>query len=749
MLHRLPRNRYGKILLLGSLCLVLQQISVPYVLHLMGGTQAGASLLHLHTALLLAIAMLERDRWVLVGAYAMTTLGWLVRARLAGYEPVYMMVGATAAVVGYAWVVYCARWMGWPKPEGQARVQRRDLIPFAMIGLLVFPTGMTLLVGLSTLSMSAEQQMSSVLQTWFAKHFGVVVLTFPLVLAWCERGYSGARRRPIGWLWPLLLMLGVFTSIWLSLRAQSTFVGSHEGAVVLMDYRFTVFAAVAWCMLRLQPRHSMPLLSAVMFVLVCTLAGTAERSGSPLGFINLLHLALELGILLIAMLFYLVISRDGRELSERLVAEAHSDSATGLPNLKALMHRIQRDPPRRREVGYLLLDQVDSLRTGFGLDSQALAMSALAARLDDLVEPYYVGTGQFALLPLNNDDPGERQLWDSLVARVEQAEIDVGEQRLRLLPYLGVSSYPIASREAINVALLTSSHLSFEAKQHNEVRPQYDQKDNPALQEAQRQQRYEAVEALACLRSERVVLYFQPIVSLRGFTDGQQADAWVRGEVLCRLRGEKDELISPAHFMRAIEAAGRGVELDLAVLKVLFRQLCASPEALPHFERISINLTGQSVASDSFQQQLRDLLADSPLPLDRLCFEITETAAISSTVLASQFLDELRDQGCSIAIDDFGVGMQSFERLKKLPVDVIKIDGSFVRNVAQRGEDYALVQASVAVAKAFGAQTVAEFVEDQATVACLREIGVDWIQGYLVSPPQPLSEVLARSRRSG
>jgi EAL domain-containing protein (putative c-di-GMP-specific phosphodiesterase class I) len=103
----------------------------------------------------------------------------------------------------------------------------------------------------------------------------------------------------------------------------------------------------------------------------------------------------------------------------------------------------------------------------------------------------------------------------------------------------------------------------------------------------------------------------------------------------------------------------------------------------------------------------------------------------------------LRAQGCSIAIDDFGVGMQSFERLKELPLDVIKIDGSFIRNVAQRGKDYALVQASVAVAKAFGAKTVAEFVEDEDTVACLRELDVDWIQGYLIGKPRPLSEALA------
>ncbi|MEP6907286.1 MAG: EAL domain-containing protein, partial [Pseudoxanthomonas sp.] len=320
-----------------------------------------------------------------------------------------------------------------------------------------------------------------------------------------------------------------------------------------------------------------------------------------------------------------------------------------------------------------------------------------------------------------------------------------GGQRLHLLPYMGVAEYATASRCAVDAALLAASDLAFEAKRHNEVRPLYDQHDAASRHETQRQQMYDAAEALACLRNQRVVLYFQPIRSLADHVAGPTARASgkLHGEVLCRLRNPAGELIMPSRFLGPIEAAGRGVELDLAVLNALFQQLRAAPEALAYCERIGINLTGQSLASASFQKQLRSLLADSPLPLSRLCFEITETAAISSTAVASSLLDELRAQGCSIAIDDFGVGMQSFERLKALPLDVIKIDGSFIRNVTQHGKDYALVKASVAIAQAFGARTVAEFVEDEETVACLQELGVDFIQGYLITPPRPLTDVLA------
>lgn len=174
----------------------------------------------------------------------------------------------------------------------------------------------------------------------------------------------------------------------------------------------------------------------------------------------------------------------------------------------------------------------------------------------------------------------------------------------------------------------------------------------------------------------------------------------------------------------------------------LFAQLRLAPELAATCASISVNLTGQSLASGSFRLRLLELLEQAPLPLSRLCFEITETVAIFTAEQASLLLDELRARGCRIAIDDFGVGMQSFARLKELPVDIIKIDGSFVRNLTRDTRDYAMVQASVVVARACGAEVVAEYVEDEATADCLRQLGVHWAQGYLYARPMPLQEGL-------
>ena len=731
-------GRAAKVLLLGGLCLLLQQVPVSYRIDFFGQV-ADASLVHLHAGLLLAIAMLERDRRVVAGCFLVTFAGWMVRQLyFDGWRLGAVLAwGAASYLFTLGWSLACARWVGWPRPEGQ-RVQRRDLIRFAAIGLLLYPLVLAL-VGFSIALVSTSgAAVSTVFQMFFAKQFGVAVVTLPVVVAWRERGHPAPRSEAAWhWLWLVALGAGLVASVWASLLVRKTFMSATSSQLVLMDYRFALLLVLGWSMLRLPSHWAMAALSLTLLLLVGLVAGTAEYANTAVGFFNLLHVTLELNILLLAMLYLWLTHRDRQELAERLSAETLRDQVTGLPNLKALRERVSR-PLARTELGYLLLDQTDTLVAGFGLDTQAQAMDATARRLQDLVETYYVGTGQFALLPQHAGDP---DLWERVVARVEHAEIDVGGRPIRLLPYLGVAAFNGSHARVVDRAVVTASHLAFEARHHGELRPRYHDAAHSHLRQTQHRQLHDATEALASLRNERVVLYFQPI---RELEDAHDADPRaLTGEVLCRLLDERGEIMSPARFMAPLEAAGRGAELDLAVMRALFRLLRKSPDALPHCREIAINLTGQSLASMSFQVELRTLLAGSPLPMSALCFEVTETAAISNTAAASHLLTDLRALGCRIAIDDFGTGMQSFARLRELPVDVIKIDGSFVRNVAQLGKDYAVVQASVAVAKAFGAATVAEFVEDEDTEFCLRRLGVQRVQGYLYGKPRPLAEVLS------
>ncbi|WP_420892215.1 EAL domain-containing protein [Photobacterium swingsii] len=157
----------------------------------------------------------------------------------------------------------------------------------------------------------------------------------------------------------------------------------------------------------------------------------------------------------------------------------------------------------------------------------------------------------------------------------------------------------------------------------------------------------------------------------------------------------------------------------------------------------AINLSGQSMGNRDFVEFLIALIRDSGIPTEKLCLEITETAAIGNMSEAIQLFTQLKSLGCLISLDDFGSGLSSFGYLKRMPVDIIKIDGMFVRDIAEDDMDFAMVKAINELAKKMGKKTVAEFVESDAILTKLQALGVDYAQGYLFGKPQPLAKLVA------
>jgi len=173
-------------------------------------------------------------------------------------------------------------------------------------------------------------------------------------------------------------------------------------------------------------------------------------------------------------------------------------------------------------------------------------------------------------------------------------------------------------------------------------------------------------------------------------------------------------------------------------LRVCNRYLAARREIRCLF---AINLSGASLKDPEFRRMLLTCLEDNPVLGPHLCFEITETAAIGNLSVVNDFIDAMRGFGCSFALDDFGSGLSSFTYLKNLKVDYLKIDGAFVRDITSNPIDRSMVEAIHHIGKQMGLKTVAEYVETPQTLALLREIGVDYVQGNGVHPPEPL-EVL-------
>jgi len=731
MLHRclhFASTRIGMILLLGAVCVLLYNIHIDYRLKLEHDLNTG-DLVRLQVGFLLAIAMLVRDRWVFFGCVVITSMAWAAHASyVLGYTPMRITTGIlTYSVLGYGWMLLCVRWMGWPRAPEQQVVTMRDLYRFMLFGLLLVPVGHAVLTLLySVLYADAQITTNMVIQTLFERFFGIIVLTLPLVLGWTERHRPavGGQLR-----WPVLPLLAVATllSVWVVRHLDD----NANGTLLLTDYRIALLTAVGWCIVYLRLPLAMALLSMALFVMVSHLGSTAQVE-RPVGFFNLLHQALETGIVLIALMYYAILSRDRTDMTRQLARQAMHNTLTGLPNLRALRRAGAR--LSSGTLGCLLLDWGDSLRVGYALDTHVNILKAVAHEVRRYgVEPYQLSNTELALLPSHEETD-----WVGILHNIEQRSFSDDGRSVRLLPYLGVTPFGGSSGLGLDAALVLASSLVVEARRRHEVEPLHADGITDTLEQMQGNVHI-THQALALLRQPGgLVLYFQPIISL----GAQTQPAQISGEVLCRLDDGSGTLLTPAQFLSAIEAARRGPELDLAVVTALFEQLRGAPELVAGCARISINLTGQSLTPESFRVHLLELLDNAPLPLSKLCFEITESVSFYSAEHAEHLLRELRKRGCQIAIDDFGVGMQSFSRLKELLVDIIKIDGSFVRNITSEYRDYAMVEASVSIARACRAEVVAEFVEDEATATCLRELGVQWGQGYLYGHPMPLLEGL-------
>lgn len=209
-------------------------------------------------------------------------------------------------------------------------------------------------------------------------------------------------------------------------------------------------------------------------------------------------------------------------------------------------------------------------------------------------------------------------------------------------------------------------------------------------------------------------------------------------EVLIRLREEGSEVIDPVDFIAAAERYHLMSRIDRWVVEETLASLSRGPQHIS----VAINLSGQTLADDGFGDFLHESVRECGVAPQRLCFEITETAAISNLSRAQDFMREFRAQGYRFALDDFGSGLSSFAYLKNLPVDMLKIDGSFIRHVDQDATDRVMVEAIARVGKVMGIPTIAEYVERPEILTTLREIGVDYAQGWMVGRPRALDDIL-------
>ena len=222
-------------------------------------------------------------------------------------------------------------------------------------------------------------------------------------------------------------------------------------------------------------------------------------------------------------------------------------------------------------------------------------------------------------------------------------------------------------------------------------------------------------------------LHFQPIVAV---ADG----SCEHYEALVRIRDESGALVPPGLFIPVAEQTGQIRQIDYWVIRRAIRILSEERESIS----LAVNLSARSLVDRSLAEEISAALKELRVDADRLILEITETTALAEMDTAVDLLSNLRNLGCRIALDDFGVGFSSFQYLKQLPVDVVKIDGSFIRGLDKNEDDRVFVRALNEAVHGYGKQTIAEFVENAAILRLLRDYGVDYAQGYHIGKPEPV-----------
>lgn len=433
-----------------------------------------------------------------------------------------------------------------------------------------------------------------------------------------------------------------------------------------------------------------------------------------------------------------------RRLSGEMTYRATHDSLTGLVNRAEFETRMLRTLRHAQEnhsehaLMYIDLDQFKLVNDACGHAVGDQLLQQVAKLLSDAVRARdtlaRLGGDEFAIILEHCAMEQAVRIAQKICDRMEEFRFVHDERRFRVGTSIGL--VPVdkrwASTAAIQQAADTSCYAAKEAGR-NRVHAWF---DTDAAMRARNHEVQWTSRIAGALDSDGFVLFAQRIHPLTGSTQG------VHAEVLLRMKNDDGTLVQPGAFLPAAERFHLISRVDRWVVSRAIAWLQALPD-LSRMETLSINLSGKSVGDRAFHTWVYQRLADAgPAVCSRLCLEITETAAVTNLADAAVFIGQVRAVGVKVALDDFGAGASSFGYLKALPVDVLKIDGQYIKNIVHDPLDEAAVRCFTDVARLLGLQTVAEFVDSDATLLHLKAMGVDYAQGFLLHSPEPIDALL-------
>jgi diguanylate cyclase (GGDEF)-like protein/PAS domain S-box-containing protein len=453
------------------------------------------------------------------------------------------------------------------------------------------------------------------------------------------------------------------------------------------------------------------------------------------------------GKVLGAVLVFRDVTQQRRQFDEIRWRASH-DMLTGLVNRAEFGQRLARTFERAARDGShhaLLafdLDRFKLVNDHCGHAAGDEVLREVARRLEAGVRGRdtvaRLGGDEFAAILENCSLDEALHVAQKLCDTMDQYRYVHGGQRFRIGTSIGVA--PLDGRwPDADTALREADACCMIAKERGRNRVQVWARDDAALRAHQSEHRW-ATRLQQALDEERFELDLQRVLPAQGEDDG-----FIRGELLLRLRERDGSRVMPAAFMPAAERFHLAPRLDRWVLRQAVGLL--QRQDGPRIAGLSVNVSALTLQDAAFHEEARGLLqALGPERASALCLEITETAVITQLSEAARFITQMRGLGARIALDDFGAGASSFSYLKALPVDLLKIDGQFVRALMTDPLDQVAVRSFVDVARTLGLSTVAECVETPEVLLELVRLGVGQVQGFLLHRPQPLAELLAQAQ---
>ena len=425
---------------------------------------------------------------------------------------------------------------------------------------------------------------------------------------------------------------------------------------------------------------------------------------------------------------------ESHELSEKLSYQATHDVLTGLVNRSEFEHRLNRilqtiyKHNSEHALLYLDLDQFKIINDTCGhiagdelLRQLGLLLSKEVRKRDTVAR---LGGDEFGVLMEHCSLKQAKRVANKLKKAIDQFRFLWEEKQFNIGVSIGLVIIDETAGDITDL-LKKADAACYAAKEQGRNRIHVFKIDDKQLAKQYGEMQWVNLINRA-LEENTFFLAFQAVIPLKNSKSKTKYD---RFELLIRMKLD-DKIILPGKFLPAAERYGLATKIDQWVITTAFVHFSKNKELLDATVEISINLSGQSISDDKFLEFVKKAFIEHKIPQDKICFEITETAAIANLAKANIFIDALKKGGCKFALDDFGSGLSSFAYLKTLHIDYLKIDGFFVKGIGEDPIDYAMVNSINEIGHEMGLKTIAEFAENKKILDKLKQIGVDYVQGY-------------------